>query len=112
MSQSASTASASHQINFQELWAKYEDIAIHFNDLLMRLRSQSLAAIAAISTLVGIFTRTDVPNVHLEWLVATFILGALTFFWAAIACLDLLYTTGCSWGLWLHWSISKTTTKY
>ncbi len=31
-----------------ELWAKYEDVAMHFNDLLMRLRTQALGAVAAI----------------------------------------------------------------
>lgn len=31
-----------------QLWAKYEDVAMHFNDLLMRLRTQALGAVAAI----------------------------------------------------------------
>src|SRR5664280_1831888 len=36
----------------KDVWEKYEDIAMHFNDLLIRLRTQALAAVAAISTLV------------------------------------------------------------
>jgi hypothetical protein len=44
-----------HEIDVQCLWEKYEDIAMHFNDLLIRLRTQSLAGVAALSALVGIF---------------------------------------------------------
>jgi hypothetical protein len=33
-----------------EVWTKYEDIAMHFNDLLIRLRTQALGAIAALGT--------------------------------------------------------------
>jgi len=64
---------------------------MHFNDLLMRLRSQSLAGIAAISTLVGIFTREGVADIHLDWLVATGIFVTMALFWAAIWCLDFFY---------------------
>jgi len=78
------------KVDVQALWAKYEDIATHFNDLLLRLRSQGLAGIAAISTLVGIFNKAD-SNAQSDWLAATCIFVALAFFWIAIACLDLLY---------------------
>lgn len=77
--------------DLRELWAKYEDIAMHFNDLLMRLRSQSLAGIAAVSTLVGIFTKEGIADVHMDWLVATSLFIAMAFFWIAIWCLDILY---------------------
>lgn len=77
--------------DIQDMWAKYEDIAMHFNDLLMRLRSQSLAGIAAISTLVGIFTREGIANVHLDWLVASAIFIGMALFWVAIGCLDFFY---------------------
>jgi hypothetical protein len=50
-----------------DLWAKYEDITMHFNDLLIRLRTQALAGVAALSTLVGIFTRTDKDGIHISW---------------------------------------------
>lgn len=78
-------------LDVQALWAKYEDIAMHFNDLLMRLRSQSLAGIAAVSTLIGIFTKEAVANVQLDWLVAEALFIAMAIFWIAIWCLDLLY---------------------
>ncbi|MBU6445648.1 MAG: hypothetical protein KGR48_17235, partial [Alphaproteobacteria bacterium] len=79
------------QIDIQNLWEKYEDIAMHFNDLLMRLRSQSLAGIAAIATLVGIFAKEDVSGFQIDWLAATAILVALALFWIAIFFLDIFY---------------------
>ena len=33
-----------------EVWQEYEKIAMHFNDLLMRLRTQALGAVAALAT--------------------------------------------------------------
>ena len=77
--------------DIQSLWAKYEDIAMHFNDLLMRLRTQALAGIAAISTLAGIFARTNPSAVNSEWLIAAAIFSALALFWLAIFCLDVFY---------------------
>jgi hypothetical protein len=35
----------------QKLWEKYEDITMHFNDLIIKLRTQALAGVAALSTL-------------------------------------------------------------
>jgi len=78
-------------LDVQALWAKYEDIAMHFNDLLMRLRSQSLAGIAAISTFVGIFTKGGSDDIRTDWLIATCIFTAAAMFWMAIWCLDILY---------------------
>lgn len=80
-----------YEVDIQSLWAKYEDIAMHFNDLLMRLRTQALAGIAAISTLVGIFTKADPTALQSDWLIATGIFSALAVFWLAIFCLDLFY---------------------
>ncbi len=74
-----------------DLWAKYEDIAMHFNDLLIRLRTQALAAVAALSTLVGIFTKTDPNSVHISWEVATGVFSLLTVFWIAIWAIDRCY---------------------
>jgi hypothetical protein len=64
---------------------------MHFNDLLMRLRSQALAGIAAISTLVGIFTKGGAANIQGDWIIATAIFIGLALFWIAIWCLDFLY---------------------
>jgi hypothetical protein len=36
-------------------WNKYEQIAMHFNDLIMRFRTQGLAALTAVSALATVF---------------------------------------------------------
>jgi hypothetical protein len=74
-----------------DVWAKYEDIAMHFNDLLIRLRTQALAAVAALSTLVGIFTKTDPNSVHVSWEIATAVFLGLSIFWIAIWIIDFCY---------------------
>jgi hypothetical protein len=79
------------QWTVHDLWAKYEDIAMHFNDLLIRLRTQALAAVAAISTVVGIFTKTEPSAVHVSWEIATAVFVALIIFWIAIWLVDRLY---------------------
>lgn len=76
----------SGSIDAQALWGKYEDIAMHFNDLLMRLRSQSIAGIAALSTVVGVLAKTD----EADWLVAAMIFVAMALVWVAIWCIDFL----------------------
>jgi hypothetical protein len=72
-----------------DLWAKYEDIAMHFNDLLIRLRTQALAGVAALSTLVGIFTKTD--SIHVSWQIASDVFVLLIMFWVAIWAIDRCY---------------------
>jgi hypothetical protein len=79
------------QWSVHDLWAKYEDIAMHFNDLLIRLRTQALAAVAALITLVGIFTKTEPENIHLSWEIATAVLIGLAVFWIAIWIIDFRY---------------------
>ena len=77
-----------------DLWAKYEDVAMHFNDLLIRLRTQALAGVAAVSTLVGIFTRTDpasTASVHISWQIASDVFALLITFWVAIWIIDRCY---------------------
>jgi hypothetical protein len=74
-----------------DLWAKYEDVAMHFNDLLIRLRTQALAGVAAVSTLVGIFTRTDPASIHISWQIATDVFALLIMFWVAIWTIDRCY---------------------
>ena len=71
-------------------WREYERIAMHFNNLLIRLRTQSLGAVAAFATLAGVALKGDVPT-QIRWdtLAATFFL--LAFFWLAIWILDFAY---------------------
>src|ERR1700743_2579491 len=91
MSDPSKPAAVESQLSIQELWAKYEDIAMHFNDLLMRLRSQSIAGIAALSTVVGVLAKGDVASLSISWFVAAMIFVAMGFFWIAVWCIDFLY---------------------
>jgi hypothetical protein len=75
----------------RELWEKYEDIAMHFNDLIMRLRTQALGAVAALSTLVGLFAKADLGPSGSTWEVAGLVFAGLAIFWAAIWVLDFCY---------------------
>jgi hypothetical protein len=75
----------------RELWEKYEEIAMHFNDLIIRLRTQALAGVAALSTLVGLFAKTDLGAFGYTWEIAGFVFAALTLFWIAIWVLDFAY---------------------
>jgi hypothetical protein len=74
----------------KDVWEKYEDIAMHFNDLLIRLRTQALAAVAAISTLVTIFGKTG-ADPKLSWELAALIFSLLAVFWIAIWIIDFCY---------------------
>lgn len=85
-----STPKGSLKLDTQSLWAKYEEIAMHFNDLLIQLRMRSLAGVAAVSTLVGVFADGS-GGISLDWLVATGLLLAVTLVWLAIFCLDYFY---------------------
>lgn len=73
-----------------DLWQKYEEIAMHFNDLLIKLRTQALGAVAAISTLVGIFGRTGADNKE-SWEIAAAVFFFLCLFWIAIWIIDFCY---------------------
>src|SRR5665811_838938 len=74
----------------KDVWEKYEDIAMHFNDLLIRLRTQALAAVAAISTLVSIFGKTG-TDPKLSWELAALVFCLLAVFWIAIWVMDFCY---------------------
>ena len=72
-----------------EVWNKYEKIAMHFNDLLIRLRTQALRRSKALSTFASIFAKTDATSA--PWPIALGIFFALWLFWIAIWVLDLKY---------------------
>lgn len=74
----------------KELWEKYEDIAMHFNDLLIKLRTQALGAVAILSTLIGIFSKSGVENIA-NWGLAAAVFFFLCIFWIAIWMLDVFY---------------------
>jgi hypothetical protein len=64
---------------------------MHFNDLIIRLRTQALAAVAALSTIVGIFAKADLGEFTYGWEIAGYVFLALTSFWIAIWILDFTY---------------------
>ena len=72
------------------LWKEYEAIAMHFNDLIIRLRTQSLGAVAAFATLAAIITKGDTTP-QLRWEVLSGTLFVLMMFWIAIWVLDQFY---------------------
>jgi hypothetical protein len=73
-----------------KLWSKYEDVTIHFNDLILRLRFQALAGVAGLSALVGVFGR-DVEDVNMRSAVVSGVFFLLALFWVAIWALDRFY---------------------
>lgn len=85
------THSPSSGINLFEAWKEYQRIAMHFNDLLMRLRSQSLAAVGALASVAGFAFKGEAGAFATNWhaLVAAF--GALSVFWVGIWVLDFAY---------------------
>lgn len=73
-----------------EVWKEYEEVAKHFNDLLIRLRTQALGGVAAISAFATIITKGDlIPSLRWELLIGVLLL--LVFFWVAVWILDALY---------------------
>ena len=72
------------------VWRKYEDIAMHFNDLLIRLRTQALGAVAAIVTIVGILSKTT-GNPQVSWEMISIAFIFLLVFWIAIWVIDFCY---------------------
>jgi hypothetical protein len=67
-----------------ELWKEYEKIAMHFNDLIIRIRTQALGGVAALSALTGIFAKADLGPLSYSWQVAGLVFLALAAFWLAI----------------------------
>ena len=74
-----------------KVWTQYETLAMHFNDLLMRLRSQSLAAVAAFATAAGVLIKTESVGVDFRWGFMSAVFSCLFVFWIAIWILDLWY---------------------
>lgn len=71
-----------------EVWKEYQHIAMHFNDLLLKLRIQALAGVTAVSTIIGLFSKS---GTGISWEVAAFSFLVLLAFWTAIFLIDSLY---------------------
>jgi hypothetical protein len=74
-----------------KVWTKYEALAMHFNDLLMRLRSQSLGAVATFATAAAVLLKSDSVGADVRWGSLTAVFFFLLGFWIAIWILDFCY---------------------
>jgi hypothetical protein len=74
-----------------KVWKDYEKIAMHFNDLLLKIRTQSLAAVAAFATIAGVLLKGESISHELRWGTLTAVFIALCVFWLAIWILDFTY---------------------
>ena len=74
-----------------ETWKQYERVAMHFNDLLLKIRTQSLAAVATVATVAGVVLRSEGVTPRVRWGMLSAMFGALTVFWIAIWILDFCY---------------------
>lgn len=90
MTTKSSHENSSGRFDTFETWKQYQAVAMHFNDLLMRLRSASLAAVGAFAAIAGVVVKTDVaPDLRWGTLAGVFLL--LACFWVAMWVLDFQY---------------------
>jgi len=73
-----------------DVWKEYENIAMHFNDLIIQLRVRALGGIAAISALVGFLSKSQSSDMF-RWEFLSVVFGILIIVWLAIMFLDLFY---------------------
>jgi hypothetical protein len=75
----------------QELWWKYQQVAMHFNQLIIQFRVQALGGLVAASTAAGVFLGSKGLKLHDRNRVLRHAFTLLLFVWVAIAVLDLFY---------------------
>jgi len=73
-----------------EAWKEYEKVAVHFNELIIRLRSQSLGGVAALATLAGVVLH-DTGQGAPRWRIMAAAFLLLCLIWVAIWVLDFRY---------------------
>ena len=74
-----------------KVWGDHEKIAMHFNELILRIRTQALGALAAVLTVGGTLLRTFSPTQHIPWGLVASVLAVLLGLWVAIWVLDFRY---------------------
>lgn len=82
-------ANETNEISIFEVWKEYEKIAMHFNDLLMKIRTQGLAAVATLSVLIGAVSQTS--DGGMNWTLLSIGFFVLSCVWAGIWILDYFY---------------------
>jgi hypothetical protein len=73
-----------------ELWTKYEEIAMHFNDLMMRWRLQAVGGLATLITISG-FVVGDATTFAVRYRAMLILSGTLAVVWLGVAIIDLFY---------------------
>lgn len=80
------------QLNIEiwEAWKQYETVAMHFNDLIIKLRIQALGGVAALSTVAGVIAKVK-HEVNFNWAILLISFLFLSVLWIAIWILDFGY---------------------
>ena len=92
----SNSPSESNEFNFDskeyesafKLWSKYEDVAMHFNELIIKLRIQAIGGLTIIGTIATAAFRVD--N-NLDAHILKYIFSVLCVVWLAILLLDIFY---------------------
>ena len=75
-----------------KVWKSYEDVAMHFNQLIIKLRIQSIGGIAALATILGIVLKSSYDKSEtFNYGLAMLAIICLIIFWIAIWTLDMRY---------------------
>jgi len=74
-----------------DAWESQEKIAMHFNELILKVRMQALGALAAVVTVGAVLLKTAPPERHSPWGVVTSVFAVLLALWIAIWLLDFRY---------------------
>lgn len=78
------------KIDIWEAWKQYETVAMHFNDLIIKLRIQALGGVAALSTVAGVIAKVE-HEVNFNWAILSISFLFLSVLWVAIWILDFGY---------------------
>ncbi len=81
-------ATTQNQLSMFEVWKEYEHTAVHFNDLIMKLRVQALGVVTAVATIAGIVLK-EAGQIQWDMLSVAFLV--LILFWLAVWVLDSWY---------------------
>lgn len=76
--------------NIVGVWQKYEDVAMHFNELIMRWRLQAIGGLAGLVTLAG-FVVGDAESLLVRYRAMLLLSLVLTFGWIGVGIIDLFY---------------------
>lgn len=77
---------------YLSVWKHYEDVAMHFNDLIIKLRTQSIGGLAALVAILGIFLHgQEGVNESISCHLGIIAIICLMLLWIAVWMLDMCY---------------------